>query len=258
MLTAIVITAITSGCTVVRPVMPEVGHYYINPDSEISTVKRVVVFELENESKYPEISKPVTETLAQSMVKRHLFSIWILEKKDPLWRRLDLHYQNYYSNEQLLEIREQLRADAIVFGKIKEYQSYPHLTVGLHMKMVDLRDGQILWATEQLWDSTDRKLEYRMKRYYDNVLKTTGYEPLEWEILTTSPKHFRKFVSYEVAQTLPNVKRYRIRENYSSENSGDLNRKSTIMEKTKEIYRKTKEIPRKTLKFARDATTIHL
>jgi hypothetical protein len=85
-----------------------------------------------------------------------------------------------------------------------------------------------------------------MKQYYKNELRS-GYEPMDWELMITSPRNFNRFVVYEVARTLPDVNRYTQRP--SSENVSDFRGKSGILKKTIEISQKT-------LKFAVDLTTI--
>jgi hypothetical protein len=57
---------------------------------------------------------------------------------------------------------------------------------------------------EQVWDSTDRQVELRMKEYYDEEIRR-GYQPLDWKIMVTSPRAFNKFVVYEIGQTLPHL-----------------------------------------------------
>ena len=108
------------------------------------------------------------------------------------------------SEEDLALIEQELNVDAVIFGTIKRYRSYPHLLMALHLEMVDVRRGRLLWAMEEVWDSTDRQVELRMKEYYDKEVRQ-GYQPLDWKIMVTSPRAFNKFVVYEVGQTLPHL-----------------------------------------------------
>jgi hypothetical protein len=76
--------------------------------------------------------------------------------------------------------------------------------MALHLKMMDVRHGRLLWAMEQVWDSTDRQVELRMQKYFKKEIRR-GYQPLDWEIMVTSPRAFNKFVVYEIGQTLPHL-----------------------------------------------------
>ncbi|MEK7995484.1 MAG: hypothetical protein AAB403_16915, partial [Planctomycetota bacterium] len=86
-------------------------------------------------------------------------------------------------------------------GTITEFRPYPHMGVGLRLKLLDLRDGQLLWALEQVWDSADKSTEKRIKDYYKSE-KRPAFAPLHEQLAMVSPLEFIKFVSFEVAETL--------------------------------------------------------
>jgi hypothetical protein len=180
------------------------GHYYLNPQVNVGSVNRIALLELENQSERPELSELLSQTLAEGMGKKHLFSVRTIRRADPLWTSLNLDQITAYSYEDLALIRENLKVDAIVFGTIKHYRSFPHIQMSLHLKMVDVRQGKLIWAMEEVWDSTDKQVELRMKRYFSKEIRT-GYQPLNWEVIITSPRAFNKFVVYEACSTLPDL-----------------------------------------------------
>ncbi len=244
---AVLMLLVLSGCTLVRcPQAQETGHFYLNPYADISGVGKVVIFELDNRTSYPALSGTLTDNLSQALQKKHIFTLSTLHRNDPQWRDLDLDVSKSYSLEELSSIRQYLKADAVLFGSLTRYDPFPHMLMSLHLKLVDLRSGKLLWAMEQVWDSSDKRLEQRMKRYYKNQLRS-GYEPMDWELLITSPRNFNRFVVYEVSATLPDVNRYA--QQPSSENLLNFSGKSGILQKTLEL-------PQKTLKFAAELTTI--
>ena len=57
---------------------------------------------------------------------------------------------------------------------------------------------------EQVWDTTDKQVETRMKRYYSKRVRD-GYQPFSWKIFVTSPRAFNKFVVDEVGDTFPKL-----------------------------------------------------
>jgi len=231
---------LSSGCRLVRPVVPETGHYYLNRKADFSNVGRVVAFEFSNHSNDMNISTKLTRAVTEALQKKHLFSVKSFSQSDPSWRSLDIDNKASYSMQELLLIRKQLGADAVLFGSISRYRSFPHLTLGVHLKMVDLRSGELLWAIEQLWDSTDQYVERRMRKYYKEHMRS-GYEPMSWEVLITSPKAFNKFVVFEIAQTFDMISRYG-KGHLSSENMKNFREKSQIL-------KKSYQIPLKRLKF---------
>lgn len=217
------------GCMIIRPPSYDGSQCYINPRADFTGIARVVVFEIEDQSNSAELGKNLTEMLTESARKRHLFGVSSLFRSDPAWRSLDLHDSSSYSLEKLTSIQEQLKADAILFGCITQHYPYPQMLTGLHLKMVDLRDGRLLWAIEQVWDSTDKSVERRMEQFFETQMRS-GYEPMDWQLLITSPRAFNKFVAFEVARTLPSSNSY-MPMRISSENNGAVIRLPLIGEK---------------------------
>jgi hypothetical protein len=191
------------GCTVVNPVVPETGHYYISPDADFSRIGRVVVFELENQTDYANLAMEMTSAVTEALQRKHLFNLRILQQSSELWLDLQLD-KTEFTNKELLELRKRLGADGILIGRIAEYKSYPHLMTSMNLKLIDLSSGSMVWGLEQIWDSTDQSVERRMKMYYRDQIRN-GFEPLGWQVLVTSPRMFHQFVADEIAQTFPHA-----------------------------------------------------
>ena len=193
-----------SGCiTYYSGSAPAADYYFINPNKSLSDVGRVAIVELNNNSSYPEISSDVTEKMYQALQKKQIFGLTVVRQDDFLWRslQLDLESNSKYTLDEIINIHETLKCDAILLGTITEFRPYPHMIIGLRLKLLDLRDGQLLWALEQVWDSADKTTEYRIKDYFRSH-KRSGYAPLKEQLVSVSSLEFIKFVSYEVAETL--------------------------------------------------------
>jgi len=191
-----------SGCiTYYSGSAPAADYYYINPNKSLSTIGRVAIVELDNNSSYPTISSDVIEKLYQALQKKQIFGLTVVRQSDSLWRSLQLDLNSQYTLDQISAIHETLKCDAILLGTITEFRPYPHMIIGLRLKLLDLRDGQLLWALEQVWDSADKTTEYRIKDYFRSQ-KRSGYAPLQEQLASVSSLEFIKFVSYEVAETL--------------------------------------------------------
>ena len=191
-----------AGCHVIyKPVGKEPDYYYVNPKKDLPTVGKVVLVELNNNSTYPQISTDVTDALFQALQKKQIFSITTVSQTDPAWRSLQVDLDTRYSIEQLAAIREGLNCNAILTGTVTSYQPYPHLSIGLRLKLIDLADGQLLWAFEQIWDTTDKTTEKRIKDYFQAQIRS-GITPLHEQLVVVSSLKFVKFVAYEVAKTM--------------------------------------------------------
>lgn len=196
-----IVATIASGCRLPMAPEPVVDYFYLNPNKDLSEIGRVAVIELGNDSSYPPISSEMTDALFEAVQKKQVFGVIAIRQTNPVWRSLQLDNEPPYSLEQLVAIRRELKCDGIMVGSVTAYQPYPHMTIGLRAKLVDLADGQLLWAMEQVWDTTDKTTEKRIKNYFQTQMRS-GFAPLREELVAVSSLKFVKFVAYEVAQTL--------------------------------------------------------
>jgi len=205
---------LVSGCHSPIISVPKPGCYYLNPDKDLCAVGRVAVVELGNDSSYPQISVDVTKAVFVALQKSQVFGLTVVHQDDPVWRSLQLGMNSgpptenstfgapsTYTLDQLLAMRKTLRCDAVLVGTVTEYQPYPRMAIGLRAKLVDLRDGQLLWALEQVWDSADKAIEQRITDYVQSQV-SSGLAPLRERLVVVSSLQFIKFVAYEVAGTL--------------------------------------------------------
>jgi len=193
---------LVSGCHVIyKPTGQEPDYYYVNPQKLLPAVGKVVLIELDNDSTYPQISADVTEALFQALQKKQVFSVEFITRSNPQWRSLQIDTRAPYSLEQLATMRKNLNCNAILTGVVTAYQPYPHLSIGLRLKLIDLSDGQLLWAFEQIWDTTDKTTEKRIKDYFQEQIRSE-ITPLHEQLVVVSSLKFVKFVAYEVAKTM--------------------------------------------------------
>jgi hypothetical protein len=192
---------VLSGCSIYKAPPQVANYYFLDSDKDLASIGRVAIIELTNESSYPQIASEVTEALFHSFQKRQLFGLSIVYLNDPAWRSLQLDVSSTYTLEQLLAIRKALKCDAMLIGTITSYQPYPHMSIGLNLKLIDLKDGQLVWALEQIWDSADKTTESHIKSYFKKQLHS-DFAPLHERVMLLSPIEFIKFVACEAAETM--------------------------------------------------------
>ncbi|MBW8001553.1 MAG: hypothetical protein FVQ80_05975 [Planctomycetes bacterium] len=197
---------LTSGCADLNYTQNP-NFYYINSEKNFSKIGKVVIVELDNMSAYPQISTDVTKSLFQAVQKMQAFSLEVIAKNDPKWKSLQLKSSNdKYDINQLYAIRKTLKCDAIIVGTITNYSPYPHMSIGIRLKLIDLADGKLLWAVEQVWDTADNNTEYRIKKYFKRKMRPDSAALEEHKLINVSPIKFVKFITYEIAETLKFVK----------------------------------------------------
>lgn len=175
--------------------------FYLNPYKDLSTLGRIALVELDNNSGYPNIPSDVTQALFVALQKKQMFGVTIVSHDDPEWRGLQENLDSLQALKKLLTMRDMLKCNGLLVGTITEYQPYPRMTIGLRLKLLDLTDGQLLWGFEQIWDTADKSVEKRVRRYFDTELRS-GVSSLREELVVVSSLKYCKFVAYEVAATL--------------------------------------------------------
>jgi hypothetical protein len=194
---------VLGGCALSKPVPQRPVQCYIDKSTDFASIGKVAVLELANESgSSPDLGKTMTQVLADTLGKKQLFSIRMVNHADPEWNSCNLDQANTLTSQDMEHVGKQLKVDAILIGTITHYRSYPQLSVAMRFKMLDLRNGRLLWAMENVWDSTDKMTEERIKSFFETQMRT-GYQPMDWQFVTNSPAAFHKFVMYEVVNTLP-------------------------------------------------------
>lgn len=192
---------ITTGCKSPGYAGEPSKFYYQNPNKKLSNIGRIAIVELQNDSSYPQMSNDITEALFQSIQKRQIFGLTIVRQRDPIWKSLQLEPDTTYSLEQMAAVRQKLKCDGVLIGTITEFRPYPHMTVGLRLKLIDLADGELLWAIEQVWTGSDKITEQKIKKYLKET-KSSNSNNADERITAISPLEFIRYISYEVAQTL--------------------------------------------------------
>ena len=201
MLTVISLLIAVGGCDSGHNGNSMSGAFYLNPYKDLSTLGRVALVELDNNSGYPTIPSDVTQALFVALQKKQMFGVTIVPHDDPEWRGLQENLDSLQALKKLLTMREMLKCNGLLVGTITEYQPYPRMAIGLRLKLLDLTDGQLLWGFEQIWDTADKSIEKRVRRYFDTELRS-GVSSLREELVVVSSLKYCKFVAYEVAETL--------------------------------------------------------
>lgn len=175
--------------------------FYLNPYKNLGNLGRVALVELQDSSGHPQISADLTDALFVALQKKQFFGLTVVRQDDPDWRSLQQSLDSLQALKQLLTIRDTLKCNGVLIGTITEYTPYPHMSIGLRLKLIDLADGQLVWGLEQVWDGSDRKIQKRIRRYFSGDLRL-GPVPLEEDLVLVSPLKFGRFIAHEVAETL--------------------------------------------------------
>jgi len=191
-----------ASCAGPPPAAPEPVGCFVGPRRDLLRARRAVLVELDARPDCPpEVPPDTTRALAEAVQRRGLFKVEIVRRSDPACRDLPLGATGALTIEDLAGIHRALGCEAVILGAVTDFQSYPRMRLGLYLRMLDLRDGRLLWAVDHTWDSTRRAVQDRIRSYFER--EVSGCEPLDWEIVVNSPRAFEQFVAHEAAATLP-------------------------------------------------------
>jgi hypothetical protein len=190
-----------AGCGEKSAPTARIGHY-LRSERSVAKLHRVVFVSLGDSGCDPQITAGMNNSLLDAIQDRQLFHVDLVPRAEPACEELPLDTRKAYSMEQLAEIRDALDCDAVFLGKIKRFETYPRMKIGIYLRLLDLKDGKLLWAVDNTWDTTDGETEKRIEWFFKENMRS-GYDPLQWRLTIMSPKLFAKFVAYETANTLP-------------------------------------------------------
>ena len=177
--------------------------FYVSSRHDVLRTARVVFIELAGEGECtPELARQAAEALAYAIQQRQLFRLDIVARTDPMCRDLPLDRLEALTLPDLSAMRSALRCDAVLFGHVSQFQPYPRMKMGLVLKLINLKDGKLVWGVDHTWDTADRTTEWRIRSYFDSEVRS-GYDPLSYELVFASPRAFQRYVAHEVARTLP-------------------------------------------------------
>lgn len=200
---SVAVALLAGGCGPSTGRPEECVGFFLRSRQDVLRTRRAVLVELgEDRTCEPQVAWHATQALAQAIQAKGLFHVDVVRRGDSRCRDLDLDNMEALTLEELAEMRQALRCDAVLFGRVSHYRPFPKMQLGLYLKLMNLRNGLLVWGVDHLWDTTDRQTARRIQAYF-RTRKRAGYDPLGWELVLKSPRAFERYVADEVADTLP-------------------------------------------------------
>lgn len=194
-LLGLVAAALCAGCGAAQG--PPITHF-IKPFD----FNHVVLVDLVAEEGSEEHARDMTRALAKALRGRRLFRVEAMERTNPALRDLALDKRTMLTLDEVRAMREQLQTDAILFGAVTQCNVHPRMEVGLYLRLLDLQNGEVVWAVDHTWDTTDKLTEERMKTFFEDQMRA-DYSPADWRLVRMSPLTFQKFIAYEIVSLPP-------------------------------------------------------
>ena len=102
--------------------------------------------------------------------------------------------------ESLIVAQKAYLADAFLFGTVTQYKPYDPPVLGLKLRMLSARTGDVIWAADALFNAHENDVRLLAERYFQSSgLKDRLYGP---DLLLMPPKLFAEFVAAQIVRPL--------------------------------------------------------
>lgn len=176
-------------------------NFYLPRPQDLTRIGRVAMVELSYDGHHPGLQRGVTDALVTAIRDKSLFHLEVVRSDDPRLEQLPAGLHRRSSYQDLAAVRKTLGCDALLIGSIQRFEPYPRMQVGLLLRLLDLKNGRLVWGLEHTWDTSDQATELRIREFFRSRMRR-DYDPLDWRLALVSPRAFHKYVACEVAGTL--------------------------------------------------------
>lgn len=120
---------------------------------------------------------------------------------------MELFAQERYSSienlptELLGKLHEAYAIDGVLLVDISYFRAYRPVGLGVRLKLLDGRTGEIVWAVDEVYDSSDHAVANAAKVFYKSESIVT-YPMNAADLAINSPNRFSKYVANSVFSTI--------------------------------------------------------
>lgn len=115
----------------------------------------------------------------------------------------DVLLANRLSVEQLLRLRDELRCDAVLLGRIEQFNAYDPVALGLSVHLVSCADGEKLWEATTHLDGARQEVQDDLRRWYERTAGHGAPGIAGWRGVLASPARFARYATDRLVSTLP-------------------------------------------------------
>jgi hypothetical protein len=169
---------------------------------EAVALRRVAVFPLHRADGVGRSAQTMDENLTTALRELSLHEVMSvsINQRDLLLPN-DVIKSNRISTDQLLKIRDTLRVDGIMIGRVEHYNSFDPMAIGLTVDLISCLDGSVAWSATGHFDSSRQDIQYDIERWYERQISHDGITG--WRSTLQSPKLFTRYVAERLVTSIP-------------------------------------------------------
>ncbi len=174
---------------------------FIAQNFDWSTVQRIVIMPLANQSAFPRAAEEMQANLAAEFQRAGRFEVVVATREDPGARARDVFSRGQFDEIELLRIAREYQAHAILFGNVTQYHPYSPPRVGLSLLLVSPAEGVAVASSDGVWDAREHTTSAQAVNYYRESLRWPQ-NLMGAERVLDSPDVYQRFVCQQVASSL--------------------------------------------------------
>ena len=167
---------------------------------DTNSVNRVVYFPLYYSTRVGRSAERFNDGLAGSFRELGQMEVIIAThlQRDQLLQHDPLEV-NHISSENLRSIFQRFNCDAVIIGRIEQYDSYDPISIGLRCKMVSCLDGSVVWSAAGHFDSKRADIQDDIRDWYESTIGINRPSLTGWQGTMQSPTLYARYVSDRLA-----------------------------------------------------------
>ena len=167
------------------------------PEPVAIAFSRLAVVEFYDRTPYTGTGEKFTEALREKLAERTTTSDVVIVPRSAL------HGDDPFTTgripvNDLVRLRRQYMADAVVLGCVDSHNPYRPLSVHLSMKVIDTATGTVRFELADGWDAGSQRVRAEIEDYY---ARNYGKDDCRWgpDVFLISPLYYFRFVADRVA-----------------------------------------------------------
>jgi hypothetical protein len=183
------------------PADPAPYQQFVARNFDWSTVKRVLVMPLANQTAFAHASTELQANLAAELQRAGRFDVVVATQEDAGARAREIFSKGTFDELELLRIAREYDAQAVLFGQVTQYHPYAPPRVGISLVMVSPAEGVAIASADGLWDAREMTTARQAHGYLQQRL-SWRQGLLGVDRALESPDVYQRFVCQQIATSL--------------------------------------------------------
>jgi hypothetical protein len=110
---------------------------------------------------------------------------------------------NHLTIDQLLKLRDALHCDAVLIGRIEQFDSFDPISVGGSAHLVSCLDGTVPWSATGHFDGHRQDVQDEIADWYGRAVGSENASISGWRSVLQSPRLFTRYVAERLVLSIP-------------------------------------------------------